>query len=66
MYLIGIDHLIYEPRGGGAFTLPAARRELRGTANAKIYRLDGTLVVANAGSTCEMIHIPSGRRVAAH
>lgn len=62
MYLIAIDHVIYERKGGGTFTLPDALRELRGVAGARILRLDGTVAVRRAGSDYAVEH-SSGRTV---
>lgn len=66
MYLIRIDHLIYEHRDGTPFTLPEALTEIRGTGNAAILRLDGTVAVANAGSDTAVTHAPTGRIVRRH
>jgi len=63
MYLITIDHIVYEKHGGGLFTLPEAMRELHGTGNARILRADGTVVVKRAGNDYAVQHVPSGREV---
>ena len=62
MYLIRIDHLIYERKGGEPFTLPEALAEVRGCGNAAVVRLDGTPVVLDAGSDAgPLTHAPTGR-----
>jgi hypothetical protein len=61
MYLIQIDHVVYERKGGGGFGLVEALAEIRGVKHAHILRLDGTLVASNAGSIYDFVHEPSGR-----
>jgi hypothetical protein len=63
MYLIQIDHVVYERRGGGSFTLPEAMREVYGVGNARVLREDGTEVIRAAGSSYAVTHVPSGRTV---
>jgi hypothetical protein len=63
VYLIQIDHVIYEPRGGGSFTLSDALRELHGCGHARILRIDGTVAVDSAGSDYAVRHAPTGRLV---
>lgn len=63
MYLIAVDHLVYERKGGQPFTLVEAMREVYGCAHAHVLRLDGTLVVLDAGNAHAMVHVPSGRPV---
>lgn len=63
MYLIRVDHITYERRGGGTFTLVEAMRELLGVRNAQVLREDGTLAVDRAGSTTQVVHAPTGRIV---
>lgn len=64
MYLIQVDHVVYEPVGGGTFTLPQALTEVHGVANARILRVDGTPVVESAGSDVAQVqHAPTGRTV---
>lgn len=63
MYLIELDGITYEPKGGGAFTLPGALAELRGTRGARILRIDGTVAVEHAGSDYVVTHAPTGRQI---
>lgn len=63
MYLIAFDHIVYEPRGGGSWTLPQAMREVYGVGHARVLRMDGTTVVRDAGNATAVQHVPSGRRV---
>ena len=63
MYLIQIDHIVYERRDGGAFTLPEAMREVYGVNNARVLREDGTEVIRHAGSSYAVTHVPSARTV---
>jgi hypothetical protein len=63
MYLVQVDHVIYERRGGGSFTLVEALRELRGTRHARILREDGSPVVDRAGSDSAVLHVATGREV---
>lgn len=66
MYLIQIDHIVYERKGGGTFTLPEAMREVRGFRNARVLRDDAqqTVVVRDAGSTEKpWTHVPTGRKI---
>lgn len=63
MYLIQIDHIVYEQRGGGLFTLPDAMRAVYGTGNAKVLREDGTVAVTAAGSSVTVQHAPTGRMI---
>lgn len=63
MYLIEIDGIAYQRRGGGGFTLTAAMRELYGVAHARILRADGTPVVAQAGSSSQIVYMPKERTV---
>lgn len=63
MYLIQIDGITYEKKGGAPFTFVEALEELYGTRGARVLRLDGTVVVDRAGSTTEVAHLPTGRTV---
>jgi ferric-dicitrate binding protein FerR (iron transport regulator) len=63
MYLIQLGHIVYQHKDGSPFTLPEAMREVYGVGQARILRLDGTPAVLNAGSSSEVMHAPSGRRV---
>jgi hypothetical protein len=63
VYLIQIDHRVFEKKGGGGFTLVEALDELYGTFNCRVLRLDGTPAVEKAGSSISLIHAPTGRRV---
>ncbi len=63
MYLIEIDGFEYRPRGGEGFTLTEAMRELYGVAHARVLRIDGTPVVAQAGSASQIVYLPTGRTV---
>jgi len=63
MYLIQIDHIIYERKGGGLFTLPDAMREVYGVGGARILREDGTVAVLSAGSAYAVEHLPTWRTV---
>jgi hypothetical protein len=63
VYLIQIDHIVYEKRGGASFTLPEAMRALYGTGNARVLREDGTVVVSHAGSAYSVTHEPSAKVV---
>jgi hypothetical protein len=63
MYLVQVDHVVYERKGGGTFTLPEAMREVRGVGYARVLRADLTVVVSDAGSTAAVLHVPSGRVV---
>jgi hypothetical protein len=63
MYLIKLGPVTYERKGGGGFTLPEAMSEVYGVGQASILRLDGTVVVRNAGSSVEVQHAPTGRRL---
>lgn len=64
MYLIQIDGIVYEKKGGIPFTFVEALEELYGVRGARVLRLDGTVVVDRAGSTSEVVHLPTGRRIA--
>lgn len=68
MYLLSVDHRLYERRDGRTFGLAEALAEVRGTRNARIWRTapDGSLVlvVDNAGSDCgPLLHAPTGRTI---
>jgi hypothetical protein len=63
VYLIAVDNVIYEWKGGRPFTLVEAMRELYGCRNAHVIRLDGTLVVLHAGNASGVTHVPSGRTI---
>lgn len=65
MYLIAIGPNTYEPRDGRpGFTLVEALREVCGTGGARVLRLDGTVVVRDAGSTvAPWTHAPTGRTI---
>lgn len=71
MYMIRIDHRIYErhPRTGEPFTLVSAMRELCGTgsvygpAAVAVLRPDGEPAVIGAGSATAVTHAPTGRRI---
>lgn len=57
-YLIVLGQVTYEPRDGRAgFTLTEALREVYGSHQAALLRLDGTVAVANAGSAYSVTHI---------
>lgn len=63
MYLIQIDHLIYEKRDGSGFTLGEAWRELVGVGNCRILRITkaGTLVtVCRRGLNSSWVVGPTG------
>ena len=58
--LAGVEYL----RGdGAAFSLTEALRELYGVGHAGILRVDGTVVVDRAGSSSQVVHVPTGRTV---
>lgn len=59
MYLIQIDHIVYENLGGGTFTLVEALGEVYGVRNARILREDGTVAVERAGSASVVVHAPT-------
>lgn len=63
-YLIQLGPVVYERKGGGAFTLPEARREVYGVGDARILREhDESLAVDNAGSDTQVVYVtPDGRR----
>ncbi|MFI0553452.1 hypothetical protein [Streptomyces scabiei] len=62
MYLIQLDYTVYERfKDGRPFTLVDALRELHGTANAHILRMDGTPAVRHAGSSY-LIHVARNDR----
>lgn len=65
MYTISIDGISYYGFSGAGrpFTLVEAMREVYGVRSAAVYRLDGTLVVRNAGSSYEVIYAPTERRI---
>lgn len=71
MYLIRIDHRIYERHAGTGepFTLVSAMRELYGTgsvygaAGVAVLRADGTPVVTDAGNAGAVTYAPTGRRI---
>lgn len=64
MYLIELGPVIYEPKGGGTFTLPEALDELRGVRAARILRADDlTVAVLDAGDVAHVTHVRrDGRR----
>lgn len=57
MYLIQIDHRVFERKGGGGFGLVEALRELYGVRGAAVLRLDGTVAVSHAGSASAVGHV---------
>lgn len=63
MYLIELDGITYEQKGGAPFTLPGALAEVYGCRGVRILRTDGTVVVDRAGSSVELVHVPTGRRI---
>lgn len=68
LYLIVLDGIVYEGyRDGRPFTLVDAMREVYGTRGVTICRLDpGDVlvpVVTNAGSSSDVVHTPTGRRI---
>ena len=64
MYAVEIDGIEYHRRDSADFSLTDAMRELYGVANARIVRVvDGSVVVDNAGSSSEFVHVPSGTTV---
>ena len=61
MYEIQLGPVRYVKRGSNVpFSLVEAMREVRGVGQARILRLDGTVVVHNAGSDYAVTHVPSG------
>lgn len=63
MYAIELGGVQYLAADGTGFSLTAALRELYGVAGARILRLDGTVVVDRAGSSSQVVHVPTGRTV---
>lgn len=62
-YLIHLDGITYERKGGGTFTLTEALSQVLGVRNARILREDGTVAVDNAGSSYSVTHVtPEGHR----
>lgn len=59
MYLVQIDHIVYRT----PVSLVEAMRSVYGCGNARILRADGTLAVTYAGSSVEVMHAPTGRKV---
>lgn len=58
MYLLELGPIIYEPKGGGTFTLPQALDEVRGVRGARILRADDlTIAVFDAGDIAQMTHV---------
>jgi hypothetical protein len=58
MYLIELGPVVYEPKGGGTFTLPQALSELRGVRGARILRADDlTVAVLDAGDIAHLTHV---------
>lgn len=53
MYLIQIDHIVYERLGGGYFSLAQAWEELRGVGHARILDSRGRVVLRNAGAVTQ-------------
>ena len=55
--------IIFEPKGGGTFTLVQAMREVYGMRGVRIVRADAALtpVVESPGSDMQFTHVPSGR-----
>jgi hypothetical protein len=65
MYQIQIDYTVYSGyKDGRPFTLVGALREVVGTCNAHILRMDGTPVVRHAGSAYgPILYVPKGKAI---
>lgn len=50
MFLVQVDHIVYERKGGGGFGFGSAMSEVRGVGNAQVLTMDGQSVVERAGS----------------
>lgn len=62
MYLIQLGPVVYEGfKDGRPFSLVDALREVHGTLNAHILRMDGTPAVRHAGSSY-LVHVPRNDR----
>ena len=58
MYLLEVGPVIYEPKGGGTFTLTQALHELRGVLGARILRVgDLSVAVLDAGDIAHVTHV---------
>lgn len=58
MYLLELGSVIYEPKGGGTFTLPQALDELRGVHGARILRADDlSVAVLDASDVARVTHV---------
>jgi hypothetical protein len=63
-YMFAMGPALYDAdRNGRPLSLVACLIAVYGVGQARIYRTDGTLVVDRAGSSVEIVHAPTGRRI---